>query len=119
MANNMFDFHNEVHLRGKIFDIVEKKYYTDFFLSCGNNGREYRFKKRNGQYSRDTINVRFFKTEAKTYPKQFKIGDRVTVTAVLQNIVDRHTQRGKHLEVWGLNMMSVADDKAKDLNNVQ
>lgn len=119
MANNIFDFHNEVHLRGKIFDIVEKKYYTDFFLSCGNNGREYRFKKRNGQYSRDTINVRFFKTEAKTYPKQFKIGDRVTVTAVLQNIVDRHTQRGKHLEVWGLNMMSVADDKAKDLNNVQ
>lgn len=69
----MFDFHNEVHLRGKIFDIVEKKYYTDFFLSCGNNGREYRFKKRNGQYSRDTINVRFLRQKQRHIQNSLKL----------------------------------------------
>lgn len=115
MEEKLFEFHNEVHLRGKIFDIQRNKHSTDIFMSCG-NPKERRIVKSNGMFKRDTVVVRFFGHEAKTYAENFRIGEKATVIGVIQTHVNKDTQRAKSMLVWGINMLH-CEDNAKDMND--
>jgi hypothetical protein len=115
MSNSMYTPFNEVHLKGKIFKILNQKHYTDILLSVG-HGPEWRLPKdKNGRYIRDIVRVRFIEGDSKNAIASFKEGDKVSIGAVTQTAIDVLTNRSKKTVLFGFTV-SPMKEKEFDMN---
>lgn len=116
MSSEKYTSFNEVHVKGKIFNIVQKKHYTDLFLSVGHGPDRHLPKNKNGLYKRDVIRVRFVEGNPRNIISEYKKGDKVSIGAYAQTEVDILTNRNKKTSLFGFTAAPM-NEKEYDSNH--